>query len=609
MQTWYKSPKYQMVMRLFLITAVLFCSLASIASRSHALEMRKSGYIGSFKSESPMSLASDGRERLFIGGMWGRITVTDLEGNKLYSFGGQGSELEGKILEPSGMYYYGGRLYIADSWYGHVVVLTPEGKLVDIYGRSGRGAKEFLSPKGIFVHNRIIFVADTGNARVQILGPNGVYLKVLGIRGGMPERLSGPESLVVKHSGWVYVIDTMDGWLKFYDVQGNYIGMISRMKEPVDITLAGSVYLVADSRDGSLQFLDSNGEGIGTLGPWGRGAKPFKSISGLVIVGDMVYASDYEGNDVKVFRAPGLGKYYKEEEKTLMPWVEYTGERKLPGIVPGKLERASDGRLYVLDNATGRVLRLDIETGTQSVGLEACFAVSFTIGPRGNIYCLDARKNKVFISSDSGNVSRELDLAGASGDEGNVVSPSDIGVSSSGDIYIADRGRGQISVFGVDGAYRGPLGLGGTKFYIKDPVALKVSGDIIYVADLISRKIFIFSSSGRLIRELWDISSLKSPAGLAVSKDYIYVLDAEMPDIKVFSKKGMNVMSFGSAGDGLGEFSDPASIGLDEDGNVLVSDTGNKRVQRLSISIEPEYEKTMWKEKAIKQHDVLKKRK
>ena len=124
-----------MVIRTQVAFGLLVCLWLSVASAAHGLDMTKRGYIGSFPANAPMSIASDGVSRIFIASMGGRITMTDLEGKELYSFGGPGSKLEGKLFEPSGMHYYDGKLYVADSWNSIVLVLTPEGELVDVYGR------------------------------------------------------------------------------------------------------------------------------------------------------------------------------------------------------------------------------------------------------------------------------------------------------------------------------------------------------------------------------------------------------------------------------------------------------------------------------------------
>jgi outer membrane protein assembly factor BamB len=552
-----------------------------------------------------MSMASDGISRLFIARMGGRITVTDLEGKELYSFGGPGSELDGKLLEPSGMHYHDGHLYVADSWYSKVLILTPKGEIVDVYGESGRGTKEFFEPKGIFIYHGLIFISDTGNSRIQVLGPNGTYLREFGIEGGKVDQSRGPGSMVVRGKGMAYVIDDLDSWVKLYDMRGEFFGKMSNLKKPVSIALAGRGVVVADAREGALIFFDSRNKLMGMIGPWGANGSPFKKVTGIVSVGDLYFASDLEGNDIKVFRVPGLGGRSGDDGQSIIPWAEYLGEKVVPGQSPGKLERTLEGKLYFLDRDTGRIFRFVNGTEIERAGTEDCTATSFTVGPDGDIYCLDAEKGKVIVAAVDGTVRKEIALRGPVGPGTAARSPVDISVSAGGDIFIADRGLGKVLVYGAEGDYRGPLGVGGTSFYIKDPVALRVDGrNMIYVLDAVNGKVYIYSTTGRLIREFWDIGKLSKPVGLSVSDDYIYLLDLERPDIKVFTKTGMHVMSFGSRGSGKGEFSSPVSVETDAEGRLLVSDTGNRRIQSLGMHIPPEYVMDMWRSKSVKQGEI-----
>jgi DNA-binding beta-propeller fold protein YncE len=554
-----------------------------------------------------MSITSDGISRLFITSMWGRITVTSLEGRELYSFGGPGSKLEGQLLEPSGIFYYGGRLYVIDSWYNHLLVLTPEGELVDVYGQSGAGVKQFNEPRGVYVHHGLIYVSDSGNGRVQVLGPNGIYLTELGVKGSRSEKLQTPTDIVIRDSGITYVVDEMENWVKRYNLRGDFLGVLTGLRSPVSIAFVGEGLVVPDSDEGLLRIFSSRDSPLGTLGPWGNGGTPFLKISGVCSVGDIQYASDYEANEIKVFRAPGIKQKKDDKKPFIIPSAEQMREITAPGLVPGKLERASDGRLYVLDRDTGRILRLGRDDDAVIVGPDGCFASSFTVGAQGHIYCLDAMKEKVVVSAADGSIVNEFHLKSPGVEMPGIIKPVDIGVSSSGEIFIADRGIGDILVYGAEGDYQAPLGQGGTSFYIQDPVALRVSvKDMIYVADAANRKVYIYSRTGRLIRELWDIEDVRMPVGLAVSKGYIYMLDVERPDIKVFNSKGMFVMSFGSRGDGKGEFLSPVSVEVDEEGYLLVSDAGNRRIQKLGMQISPEYTEMMWEVKSVRQTEASK---
>jgi tripartite motif-containing protein 2/3 len=47
----------------------------------------------------------------------------------------------------------------------------------------------------------------------------------------------------------------------------------------------------------------------------------------------------------------------------------------------------------------------------------------------------------------------------------------------------------------------------------------------------------------------------------------------------VFDSEGNFLFSFGSNGEGNGQFNAPTGVGVDQHGNILVADWGNSRIQ------------------------------
>jgi hypothetical protein len=62
----------------------------------------------------------------------------------------------------------------------------------------------------------------------------------------------------------------------------------------------------------------------------------------------------------------------------------------------------------------------------------------------------------------------------------------------------------------------------------------------------------------------------------------IFVLERSAARVRVLDEEGVELASFGSAGSGPGEFSEPSGIDVDSEGNIYVADTGNDRVQIFS---------------------------
>jgi hypothetical protein len=62
----------------------------------------------------------------------------------------------------------------------------------------------------------------------------------------------------------------------------------------------------------------------------------------------------------------------------------------------------------------------------------------------------------------------------------------------------------------------------------------------------------------------------------------IYVLDRSDVQVKVFSSSGDPLLTFGSRGQGPGDFGTPGSIGLSSAGHFLVNDVENRRIEVFS---------------------------
>jgi DNA-binding beta-propeller fold protein YncE len=76
---------------------------------------------------------------------------------------------------------------------------------------------------------------------------------------------------------------------------------------------------------------------------------------------------------------------------------------------------------------------------------------------------------------------------------------------------------------------------------------------------------------------------LNRPAGIAVEKNgNVIVVDSGNSRLQVFSPEGKLLAQCGKAGSGDGEFNQPWGITTDKDGNIYVADWKNHRVQKLS---------------------------
>lgn len=122
----------------------------------------------------------------------------------------------------------------------------------------------------------------------------------------------------------------------------------------------------------------------------------------------------------------------------------------------------------------------------------------------------------------------------------------------------------------------------GEIYFFKLPMG--VGGDKdgrVYVADSLDQKIILFDSEGRIV-DKWEGRHLSRPVNLTIddSRGRVYVVEPDQHKILILSQNdGSLISSFGSRGNGPGEFNFPLDVDLDEKGNVYVLDSLNARIQ------------------------------
>lgn len=116
------------------------------------------------------------------------------------------------------------------------------------------------------------------------------------------------------------------------------------------------------------------------------------------------------------------------------------------------------------------------------------------------------------------------------------------------------------------------------------PVAAAAGSSRLYVLDEKKSALFLYDSSGKLIKAVGRPGSEKtafsSPKGVAVGPGgKVFVADTGNSRIQILDSDGNFLGSFGTRGSEAGRLKNPESIAAGEDGRLYVADTGNDRVQ------------------------------
>ncbi|MEW7987500.1 MAG: hypothetical protein AB2805_05705 [Candidatus Thiodiazotropha sp.] len=162
--------------------------------------------------------------------------------------------------------------------------------------------------------------------------------------------------------------------------------------------------------------------------------------------------------------------------------------------------------------------------------------------------------------------------------------PINLAIDDTENKYVTDTGRDQIIVFDKDENYVRAYGaLGKMK-----PSDVLVLDDKLYVADVSNHRVtvldkqtgaelFSFGGAGS------DEGELFFPTNLALTPDgYLLVSDTGNYRIQKYTADGEFVRSFGAVGTGMGEFSRPKGTAVDRSGRFYVVDSGFENVQLFS---------------------------
>jgi len=257
--------------------------------------------------------------------------------------------------------------------------------------------------------------------------------------------------------------------------------------------------------------------------------------------------------------------------------LNFEGVLKNPAFSKPQSAISCGGKIIVSDLKSGnlfifekRKLVKKVERFLKRPGGLACSGDKF--------YVSDLKDSRVKVFDLNGKFL--WDFAGSGSMPGQLNKPQSVAVDLNGMVYVANTGNGRVEIFNGDGVViRG--------FYVKSPDGkelspVKISVDRalnIYIACKDGMSIFKYGYDGSLKKEI----SVKADSLFVDDYGFMYTTDSDEGKVREVSPDGRQLGVFGTRGRGRSEFKDLSDIYVMGEGDIILTDKGNRKVAFLKI--------------------------
>jgi sugar lactone lactonase YvrE len=588
---------------------------------------------GSGQLNHPADVAVDSK-----GNVWAldkgnnRVEEFNEKGEFVRTVGSSGTT-GGKLTAPAGIAIdSSGNVWVADTGNNRVEEFNEKGEFVLLFGKevnktkveaAGTEAEKNLctaasgnvckagvaasgngslnAPKGIAAASGgNVWVSDTGNNRIQKFSSTGTFLNVVTGEGSLVGKMKEPSSVAIGPDGSIWIADAggnrIEQWTSSLALQrvcggeGTADGQFQHLGA-LDVDAQGNLW-AADTATNSVEEFNEACNFTGRFGATGSspGQLSLGSPTGIAVDSKgNVWVADGNNNRIQKWVGAGTPSYSSS--------FGAAGSGSGQFAHPAGVATDSKGNTWVVDENNKRVEKFN-EAGQYSSSFGSSGSgngqfgrpTDVAVDAKGNLWVTDAGNNRVEEFNESGAYLSQFGSTGSG--NGQFSGPESIAIDAKGNIWVADTYNGRVQEFNGEGKFIKVVGSHGTgQGQLSEPTGIAIGpGGSVWVADWGNQRVVEFSESGEFLRQFGSEGTangqFKHPDVVEVdSAGNVWVGDQSNARLQEFNEKGEFLAKLGSAGTGPGQFSFswPMGIAFDKQGNLLVADTGNNRVQKWAV--------------------------
>ncbi|MHB8242103.1 MAG: DUF6531 domain-containing protein [Solirubrobacteraceae bacterium] len=249
----------------------------------------------------------------------GNVWVASRGGNRVEKFSSTGTFLASyspdSMLEPAGVAFSAtnGDVYVTNRGRDRIDQLSVSGSLIRSFSGEGSALGKLAGPSQLTVDShRDVWVADTGNRRTEEFSPSGTYLSSIYGHQIMSEKYESPVG-VAECNGMLYVVDEgkngvqefadAGGYIRTFGAAGTGNGQFSKPQQ-VACDPAGEDVYVVDSGNSRVQEFTGAGSFLLKLGSLGSGEGQLSAPTGVAVgPAGVLYVGDTANSRISKWKA------------------------------------------------------------------------------------------------------------------------------------------------------------------------------------------------------------------------------------------------------------------------------------------------------------------